>query len=113
MVIKTMFTNTEVFTYKSQVNFEDWESKFTPGSWDSSEQFDTLNECCVAKFWYDIVGCIAASPKELTFSFTINIENVVTPLYCQDADTMGNALETAFNIGLGNDSTSAVTGIGW
>jgi hypothetical protein len=49
----------------------------------------------------------------LTFSFTIDIDNIITPMYCQDADTMGNALETAINIGLGGDSTSAVTAIGW
>lgn len=95
-----------------KVFFEDWESKYTPGTWSSSDQFDTLRECCVAKFWWDIEGCVASSPKELTFSFSLDIGNVVLPLYCQDADTIGNALETAINIGLGSSSISAVTQIG-
>ena len=32
-----------------KVYFEDWESKYTPGTWESSDQFGTLKECCVAK----------------------------------------------------------------
>jgi hypothetical protein len=62
---------------------------------------------------YDIEGCIAKSPKELTFSFTIDINNIITPMYCQDADSMGNALETAIHIGLGSESVSIVTSIAW
>jgi hypothetical protein len=95
-----------------KVEFEDWESKYSPGTWESTDQFDTLKECCVAKFYWDIEGCIASSPKELKFSFSIEINNIITPMYCQDADTMGNALETAINIGLGSDSISIVTAIG-
>jgi hypothetical protein len=95
-----------------KVTFEDWESKFTPGTWESSDLFETLKECCVAKFWYDIEGCIDASPKELTFSFNIDVMNIIVPIYCQDADIMGNALEIALNIGLGSESTATVTAIG-
>jgi hypothetical protein len=94
-----------------KVVFEDWESKFTPGSWDSSSQFETLRECCVAHFYYDIEGCIAASPKELTFSFSFTLNEMIVPLNCQDADIQGKALETAIDVGLGSSSTSQVTGI--
>lgn len=66
----------------------------------------------LVKFWWDIEGCIDASPKELKFSFSIDIIEMITPLYCQDADTMGNALETAIDIGLGSNSISTVTAIG-
>jgi hypothetical protein len=95
-----------------KVYFEDWESKFSPGSWSSSDLFDTLKECCAAKFYWDIPGCVAASPKELTFTFSFTLNNLIIPLTCQDADTMGNALETAINIGLGSSSISQVTNIG-
>lgn len=37
------YKNGEVCDQK--VYFEDWESKYTPGSWDSSSQFETLQEC--------------------------------------------------------------------
>lgn len=66
----------------------------------------------MAKFWYDIEGCIAASPKELTFSFSFTLNNMIEPTNCQDADIQGNALELAINIGLGTSSTSKVSGIG-
>lgn len=95
-----------------KVFFEDWESKFTPGTWSSSDQFETLQQCCAAKFYWDIQGCVDASPKELTFTFTFTVDNIIEPTNCQDADTMGNALETAINIGLGSNSISAVSQIG-
>jgi hypothetical protein len=104
------YKNGEICDQK--VIFENWESKYTPGSWDSSDQFETLRECCVAKFWYDIEGCIAASPKELTFSFSYTLENMIEPTNCQDADIQGKALELAMNIGLGTSSSSKVSGIG-
>lgn len=122
-----------------KVYFEDYESKYTPGQWSTSSQFDTLRECCVAKFWYDVegkfwvfrifiskspittclhfgftfsTGCIAASPKELTFTFSFTVDNMVLPTNCQDADIQGNALEVAINVGLGSSSISQVTEVG-
>jgi hypothetical protein len=95
-----------------KVFFEDWESKYSPGSWSASDQFETLQECCAAKFYWDIDGCVAASPKELTFTFSFSVDNIIIPTNCQDADIMGNAIETAINIGLGSNSISAVTQIG-
>lgn len=104
------YKNGEICDQK--VYFEDWESKYTPGSWSSSDQFETLQECCVVKFWYDVEGCMAASPKELTFTFTITIKNIIEPTNCQDADIQAKALETAINVGLGSSSSSSVSKIG-
>ena len=84
-----------------KVDFEDWEDKYSPGDWDSSDLFETLLECCNAKFWWDVPGCLAASPKELLFEFTFDLMGLVEPTVCQDADIIGNALEVALNKGLG------------
>ena len=65
----------------------------------------------MAHFYYDIEGCIAASPKELTFSFSFTLNEMIVPTNCQDADIQGKALETAIDVGLGSSSTSQVTGI--
>jgi hypothetical protein len=43
------FQQTIPLLCSTQVYFEDYESKYSPGSWESSDQFDTLKECCVAK----------------------------------------------------------------
>ena len=96
----------------TKVIFEDWESKYTPGSWTSSNQFETLRECCVAKFWYDVEGCMNSSPKELTFAFTLSVNNIIEPTNCQDADIQAKALETAMDVGLGSSSSSSVSAIG-
>jgi hypothetical protein len=55
---------------------------------------------------------MAASPKELTFTFTITINNIIEPTNCQDADIQAKALETAINVGLGSSSSSSVSKIG-
>jgi hypothetical protein len=108
--------------------------------WSSSDQFETLRECkfkysitltsqldiasfsyttfihfssgCVAKFWYDVEGCINSSPKELTFTFTFTVDNIIEPTNCQDADIQSKALEKAIDIGLGSSSSSSVSQIG-
>lgn len=99
-----------------KADLQDWETKYTPDSWEDSDLFFTLKECCVAKHWYDIEGCIEASPKEITFSFSIEIGHIVEPASCQDADTMAHGLETAINSGLssiyGSHAISMITGIG-
>ena len=100
-----------------KADLEDWHTKYTPDHrWDDSDLFFTLKECCVAKHWYDIEGCIEASPKEINFSFSIEIGHIVEPGSCQDADTMAHGLETAINNGLsfiyGNHALSTITGIG-
>ena len=100
-----------------KADLEDWQTKYTPDHrWDDSDLFFTLKECCVAKHWYDIEGCIEASPKEINFSFSIEIGHIVEPGSCQDADTMAHGLETAINNGLsfiyGNHALSTITGIG-
>ena len=66
----------------------------------------------MAHFYWDIEGCIAASPKELTFSFSFTLDNMIEPTNCQDADIQSKALETAIDVGLGSSSASQVSGIG-
>ena len=96
----------------SKSNFSDWETKFTPGSWESSDLFTTLKACCITKFWYDIEGCVETSPKEIDFSFSIEVQNLILPGTCQDADTIAHGLENAINVGIGGHGTSRVTQIG-
>lgn len=69
-----------------KIQFEDWESKYTPADWATSDLFETLDDCCVAKFWYGIDDCIGNSPREMTFQFTIDISELNDPAHCQDAD---------------------------
>lgn len=95
-----------------KVEFEDWESRFTPADWGTSDLFETLEDCCIAKLWYDIDGCLDNSPREMTFTFTIDISEFNDPSHCQDADITGNALETSINVGLPSNAASFVTGIG-
>ena len=73
-------------TCDQKVEFEDWESRFTPTDWGTSDMFETLEDCCIAKFWYDIDGCLDNSPREITFTFTIDISEFNDPSHCQDAD---------------------------
>lgn len=96
---------------EQKVEFEDWESKFTPGDWGASDLFETLDQCCTAKFWWDVPGCMAASPKEMVFELTFDVRGLIEPAICQDADTIGNALEVALNVGLGGADAN-VTSIG-
>ena len=96
----------------SKSSFEDYESKYTPGVWDSADLFDSMEECCANKFWWDIPGCKASSPKEFSFQLSFDLCGLTQPEICQDADTIANALETAMDIGLDSDSESNVTSIG-
>lgn len=34
-----------------KLEFEDWESKFTPGGWRASGLFETLEDCCGGKMF--------------------------------------------------------------
>ena len=88
------------------------ESKFTPGDWDASDLYETLEECCVAKFSWDRHSCLAASPRELKYYFTMNVETLNEPEFCQDADIIANALVTALERGLDADMRADVTSIG-
>ena len=89
-----------------KVDFEDWEDKYTPGNWDSSDLFETLLGCCRSKFWWDVPQCIAESPKKLVFDFTFNLMRLNEPTICQDADIIGNALEVALSKGLGGGNAN-------
>lgn len=55
---------------------------------------------------------MASSPKELSFTLTYTVDNIIEPTNCQDADIEAKALETAMNIGLGSSGSSTVTQIG-
>ena len=64
-------------------NRDQWDVKYTPGTWDTSDLFETLQECCNAKFWWDVKGCKAASPRELMFEFSFDSKALIVPLSCQ------------------------------
>jgi hypothetical protein len=100
----------------TKVVFEDWESN-TPDLFQGGETtlFDTLEECCAHKFWFDYDGCLGRSPLIYKFEFCVDIQDLAVPLDCQSADIYGQVLEHAFNvnadIGLG-EVDAAVTKIG-
>ena len=54
---------------------------------------------------------MAESPKELVFELTFDLMGLIEPTICQDADTIGNALEVALNKGLSGGDAN-VTAIG-
>jgi len=89
-----------------KVDFEDWEAKYTPATWSSSSLFETLDECCATKFWYDVDTCMAKSPKEMVFTIKFDIKGLIEPEICQDADTIANALEVAMEVGLSGASAN-------
>jgi len=99
----------------TKVVFEDWESN-TPDMFLGGEStlFDTLDECCAHKFWYDFDGCMGRSPVIYKFEFCVDIGGLVDPLDCQSADIYGNLLEDAINANadLGFEVNAAVTKIG-
>ena len=85
---------------EQKTNFEDWEAKYTPASWDSSSLFETLVDCCVTTHGWDVQHCMENSPKELSFELEFDLKGLVEPTICQDADRIGNALEAALKLGL-------------
>ena len=91
------------------VNLDQWEVKYTPQVWDSSDLFETLEECCNAKFWWDVPGCIAASPKEIVFTVTFEARKLIEPTTCQDADIMANAVGVSMEKGLNGGSANVTT----
>ena len=96
---------------EQKVEFEDWEAKYTPQDWDSSNLYETLTECCVANHGWDVAGCIERSPKQLSFRLKFDLRGLYEPENCQDADRIGNGLEVALKVGL-NGGNANVTGIG-
>jgi len=95
-----------------KVEFEDWESKYTPGSWDASGLYDTMEECCIAEFWFDIDGCLGDSPRDTTFEFSFDIAQLHEPTNCQDADIFANAIGVGIDNVLGGTSTAEVQSVG-
>lgn len=95
-----------------KVEFEDWESKFTPGDSESSGLYETLEQCCIDEFPYGIDNCLGSSPREMTFEFGIDISQLIEPSNCQDADIIANAIAFAVNNELGSESNAFVSAIG-
>lgn len=83
----------------TKIFFEDWESN-SPADWTDTTQFDTLDECCVNMFWYDMDGCMERSPVMFKFEFCVDIKGLVEPRDCQSADHYANVLEDAINAGV-------------
>ena len=95
-----------------KVYFDNHEAKFTPGDWLSADLFETLEECCAAKFWWDTPSCISNSPKELKIYFTVSIARLIDPAFCQDADIIASSLEVAMEMELEPDMKANVASIG-
>ena len=95
----------------SKLNFEDTE--LNSMNWISTTLFETAEDCCRERFWWDIEGCLASSPKEIQFTFSIDIGGVAEPTNCQDADRVAHAMQDAANAGWNDANTHAfVTSIG-
>ena len=75
--------------------FDDWESKFTPGGWRASGLYDTLEDCCSAHFHWDIDNCMAISPNDAGFSFEFKLSDLKAPVSCQEADEIAEELRAA------------------
>ena len=71
---------------------EDMEVKYTPAPWDTSDLFETLEECCNTKHWWDVEKCLENSDKRMVFDFTFDLLGLIEPTMCQDADIIANAL---------------------
>jgi len=95
-----------------KVYFEYHEAKFTPGDWGASDLFETVEECCAAKFWWDVSACLDESPREMKLMFSVNVSSLLEPSFCQDADIIANALVTALEVGLGPDMRADINSIG-
>ena len=91
---------------EQKVNIEQQEVKYTPQIWGASDLFETLEECCNSKFWDP--ECIGASPKEVVFDLTFDLLGLIEPTICQDADTIGDALEVAMKFWLGDGTTNVM-----
>ena len=96
---------------QSKSNFEDHE--LNSMEWTYTTLFETALECCRERFWWDIDGCIEGSPKEIKFTFSIDIDGVSEPTNCQDTDRIAQAVQDAANVGWNNQDTHAwMTSIG-
>eukprot|EP00985_Skeletonema_marinoi_P006405 scaffold2771_cov198-Skeletonema_marinoi.AAC.3 len=95
----------------SKLNFEDTE--LNSMNWIQTTLFETAEDCCRERFWWDIAGCLDESPKEIQFTFSLDIHGVSEPTNCQDADRIANAMQDAANVGWNDVNTHAfVTSIG-
>ena len=95
----------------SKLNFEPTE--LNSMKWTRTTLFETAQECCRERFWWDIKGCLDESPKEIQFTFSVDIGGVSEPTNCQDADRMAHAMQDAANVGWHDVNTHAfVTSIG-
>ena len=90
--------------------FEDHESNSF--EWTSTTLFETLDECCRERFWWDIDGCLEGSPKKITFEFSVNIQGLGQPQFCQDADRIANGLEAPASVGFFGDTNAFVQSLG-
>jgi len=95
-----------------KVYFDNHEAKFTPGDWLSADLFENLEECCKAKFWWDVPSCMSNSPKELKVYFTVSISQLNEPAFCQDADIIASSLEVAMEMELEPNMKANVTSLG-
>lgn len=98
---------------QQRVYFDNHESKFTPGDWDHTKLYFTMEECCVNTHWWDMPGCMAGSPLQYSFTFRIKIDELKDPQFCQMANLQANALRKAMENGLDNEETMVnVTTVG-
>jgi len=74
--------------------------------------FDTLKECCENQVYWDVYGCMQSSPKVLEFEYSLDFEELVEPLSCQEADTIAKRIEDAMDPHMPSGTTVIVVGIG-
>lgn len=56
--------------------------------------------------------CLDLSPKKISFKVSIDIQGLIQPGICQDADRISNALEVAADIGFEGQTNAFVESIG-
>jgi hypothetical protein len=98
---------------QQRVYFDNHESKFTPGDWDHTILYFTMEDCCVNTHWWDMPGCMAESPLQYSFTFQIEIVELKDPEFCQMANLLANTLRKAMENGLDDEDTMVnVTTVG-
>lgn len=92
--------------------FEFWQYEYTPETAEDSGLYETLEECCVAHYWWDKDQCLSYSPREVKYYFRMDVAQLNEPEFCQDMDIIANAMVTAIETGLETDMRANVTSIG-
>jgi hypothetical protein len=91
------------------IDVKSWQGKATLPD---STLLNTKDECCANLFSYNFSGCMARSPTEFKFDFSLDLADLVPPIDCQTADIYANVLEDVIILQAGEDSDANVTCVG-